>query len=39
LIGPAAADTPAHPARMHFTSGREPPPALGAALAQFGIAA
>jgi glutamate racemase len=39
LIGPAAADTPAHPARMHFTSGGEPPPALGAALAQFGIAA
>jgi glutamate racemase len=37
LIGPPAANAPRGPARAIFTSGREPPPALAAALARFGI--
>jgi len=37
LIGPAAPDMSSGTARAIFTSGREPPPTLAAALAQFGI--
>ena len=37
LVGPAAANAATGTARAVFTSGLEPPPALAAALAQFGI--
>jgi glutamate racemase len=37
LIGPAAPNMSNGTARAIFTSGREPPPTLAAALAQFGI--
>ena len=38
LIGPKAADDVPAPARIAFTSGKPPPPALAAALSRFGIA-
>jgi len=38
LLGPAASTEPPSPARIAFTSGRSPSPALGAALTRFGIA-
>jgi glutamate racemase len=37
LVGPAAANAASGTARAVFTSGLEPPPALAAALARFGI--
>jgi glutamate racemase len=38
LLGPALSGEPPTPARIAFTSGRSPSPALGAALARFGMA-
>jgi len=38
LLGPAISGEPPTPARIAFTSGRSPSPALGAALAGFGMA-
>jgi glutamate racemase len=38
LLGPPTSGEAASPARIAFTSGRSPSPALGAALARFGIA-
>jgi glutamate racemase len=38
LLGPAISSEPPTPARIAFTSGRSPSPALGAALARFGMA-
>lgn len=39
LVGPVAGPVHATPARLHFTSGRPPSPALAAALAGFGLSA
>jgi glutamate racemase len=38
LLGPAGPDRPTAPARLVFSSGRTPPPALRAGLTRFGIA-
>jgi glutamate racemase len=37
LMGPPATDASGGAARITFTSGTEPPPALAATLAQFGL--